>query len=227
MRIALFILFSFPAFGFEILAAKRLDSDVFIQYNRKILIENYQKLGIKAKVTYLPENEINQRIKNGEFDALAGKLTADEVIANSIKIDPPIVKNYTVHLFKFKSNITKKTKLTVGALKGVLGHQKALIKNRIKFNKVVYAQSFNELYLLLKNKQVDVIMLTQVEFDLQFSKVQAFNMAKHSSDIYSTQINHYLHKKHKKIVKKIEARFEDLAQKNELDFDDFLIRYFN
>lgn len=131
-------------------------------------------------------------------------------------------QQYIVHLFTFKDRKVGSTKIKVGAIEGNLGHQKAVIKNRLKFKKVSYAPSFNEQYKMLKRGRVDVIMLTDIEYLLQLTRIQSFQLEVYKRDIFKTQINHYVHAKHKKLVSKLSSEFETLKKQKKLDFTDFM-----
>lgn len=226
MRCIILLLLSTSAFGFEILAAKRLNSDVFHEFNQKVLINTYKSLGIEAKMVYLPETEINERIKSGNYDALASKISNEGVFNKAIEVGPPVFKHYKVYLYSYKDRKVPATKIRVGSIDGVLGYQKAVLKNRLKFKETIYAKGFDELFDLLKAGKVDAILLTKVEFTLQLNKIQQYYLVTNDKAIYETQICHYIHEKHKDLKPKVETSFKRLEKSNDLDFEPFLVNFF-
>ena len=225
ISILLLILFINPAFSFELLVPKRLGSYKISNYLKEVIIPAYQEVGIKVVPVFLRENEINQRIKKGNYDALYGKLDDGNGINYSLQIPLPIVDNLETYAYKLKTAPKNKKIIKVGAIKGVMAHSKAIITNRSLFSKVEYFKNYKEVIKALLAGEIDQLLMSQLEFEHEVSIKNRELIIRTSDSLYTTRIFSYLHQKHQD---KLEALTLAYKKKNEigiLKYTDYIKKF--
>lgn len=204
---------------FEVLAPQRIQSKLVQSYIDNVILDIYKTIGINATVVYLPESKINERMRAGKFDALFSKIEDKENIPNSIQIKPALVDKYHVYAYTKKGAGPKINIQKMGAIKGVLAHSKAIIKNRARFKSIMYYTNFKKLQSALASGEVDAIMLSNLEFKNEITADFKSGLSKSRQKLVTLKINHYIHKKHNDIAPKLTAEFKKRDQKQELNFE--------
>lgn len=172
---------------------------------------------------WVSEEIINDSIKKGEFDAIGHKISDETFIDEGIKLSPPLLRNYSVNLYKKKGNpVEKQTNLSVAIIKGNLAHQKAILKGRSLYKKPTQVESYQQQIESLNSDKANLIMLTQLEYELHLSPIQAYQLELYKENVYQTDISHYIHKKHKMLANKVQAQLNLLASKEMLDYNQFI-----
>lgn len=220
--IVAFLLLPGLSYGFKIYAPLRINSELVQAYNKEVILDIYKKIGIKkAEIVYIAEEEINAKLKSGDFDAVLSKISAENNIPNSIKIDPPIIKDYTVYRWKLKGSETKKTGIVVGSIRGVMANTKSIIKNRKIFKKIKYFKGYEALLNALKTNEVDSVLLSQLDIQNELSILLQDKIEKIPGALITYNINHYIHKNHALIQRKLHTEFKLRDQDGNLSFLDF------
>jgi hypothetical protein len=181
----------------------------------------YQKVGIEATPEFITEEEINKRIKSNNFDAIVSKISDEKSIKNGVKIFPPLIKNYKVYRWTLKSSPPRGKRYSIGAIKGVLAHSKAIIKNRAKFTGVQYFKNYKSMVSAIENKKIDSILLSNLEYQNELNSELQKKFKKSQKELLSISLHHYVNEKHKAIIPKLESEFKRLEAKKELRFEDF------
>lgn len=214
------------ALAFKIYAPVRIQSSLVQSYTKNVIVDAYNKIGIKnAVVYYVKEAEINYRLKSGDFDAVLNKVSQESSIPNSIKISPPLIKNYTVYRWYLKGTKPKMSNITVGIIKGVIAHTKGIIKKRAIFKKINHYNTFTELFNALKENKIDSILLSPLAINNEIASMIKNKLVKIPKKLISFDIHHYIHKKHKLIQNKLSNEFLLRDKKNELNYMDYAKTY--
>jgi polar amino acid transport system substrate-binding protein len=219
--ILLLLLSSQSLFAFDVYAPKRIDNSKIRAYHQDVIIKSYNEIGIDAKMVYISENDINSRLKSGDFDAVANKISNENVIPNSIKVYPALISNYVVSRYKLKRNKTIKRKISVGVIKGVLAHTKAIIKNRARFEKVEYYDDYKALIYALYRGKIDSILMSEIIYNEQISKKIVNELEVVNKNLFSSSIFHYINKKHKKLLTKLSAVFKERKKDGTLQYKSY------
>lgn len=222
-RIFCFLLF-IPtlACAFKIYAPLRINSEIVQKYNHEVILDIYKSLGINAELIYVPEQEINERLKSGDFDAILSKISEEENIPNSIKIEPPLIENYSIYRWKLVNTPTNKTNIVVGSIKGVIAHTKSIIKNRNLFKKINYYHSYQALFDALKKGEVDSVLLSPIAIENEVPLLIKSQIEKIPGKLVTFNINHYIHRKHKVLNTKLSNEFIKRDKLKKLKYSDFL-----
>ena len=217
--IAFILLIPNIIFAFTIYAPERLENDKYKEHINSVLVKSYKQIGINSKLEFIKEIEINKKLKSGEFDAIASKISEESTIPNAIKISPPLISSYSINRYKLKAKALVKRSITVGAIKGVKAHTKAIIKNRIKFKEVKYFDSYQDIIEALINDRIDSVLLSTFEFNQYF---RSKDLVVAEQNLYQIDISHYINRKHIKIKEKLEEKLIKLKKKNKLDYRNYI-----
>jgi ABC-type amino acid transport substrate-binding protein len=152
-------------------------------------------------------------------------MSAEGSVPNSLKVSPPLLSSYKVNRYKLKGFKTIKKRISVGAIKGVLAQTKAIIRNRSRFGNVEYYKNYKTLIDNLYHGKIDSILMSEIVFTEQISKNMKAELELVNSNLYSTQIFHYINKKHANILEKLSGEFEIKKSKNILDYKSYLKKY--
>ena len=209
------------AWSFEILAPKRIKSEVVTAYSEDVILDIYNSIGVKAKIIFLPEYEINSKIKSSKYDAILSKITDHGSIPHSLQLSPPLIKDYKVFRWTLKGVKITKKRFKVGAIKGVLAHTKTVIENRAKIKGIKYFKTYPKMLQAMKEKKIDSILLSYEEYLTEFSEEMKAELDQSPKVLLTTDLNHYINIKHQALYEKLTAEFVKRDKAQKLNFNDF------
>jgi hypothetical protein len=209
------------AWSYDILAPKRIKSELVTAYSENVVLDIYKSIGIKAKIVFLPEHEINLRIKNNNYDAILSKIADHASISNSLQISPPLIRDYKVFRWTLKNTNQSEKRFRVGAIKGVMAHTKTVIANRAKFKGIKYFTTYAKMVQALKKKTIDSVLLSQREYTNELSKEIKSALDMKPKMLLKTNLNHYINEKHQSLYNKITQEFKKRDLMKKLSFNDF------
>ena len=210
---------------FKIYAPARLNSSLVRAYNQEVILDIYKSLHIRAKIIYVTEEEINERLKSGDFDAVVSKIEDEKMIPNSIKISPPLIENFSVYRYKLKETKLKTSSIVAGTIKGVLSNSKGIIKNRSIFKKIKSYNTYTDLMTALEKDEVDSILLSPLVYKNELDKEKANKLEQIPEELAHFSIHHYINKNQTIIVNGLRNQFKKRYREKTLLFSDFAKKY--
>ena len=180
---------------------------------RKVLLSAYQKLNITVQFVYLPAERAlissNKGVIDGEDSRIAG---LEKTYHNLIPINIPIEK---VNLFAYSKNKSIIIKdwyslkpYRIAYLRGV----KVIEKNLIGFNSQTVTD-IKQAFMMLEHNRVDIV----ISDEFQAEHITDSSINKLIPPIYSFPVFHYLNKKNRDLVPKLEAVLIQMQKNGTID----------
>ncbi len=185
---------------------------------QEVLREAYKRIGYDVQITMLPAKRslisANQGKTDGDIARIEG---TDEVYPDLIMVPTPVVD---FQGFAFTKSVTKEIRewsdlkgLRVGVVRGIR-YSTIGTEGLNPF----FANDYNQLFRLLVGDRIDVAIAGQSQGQLEIQKnFKNRGIRKIGHPLYKKPLYHFVHKKNKDLVVRLNDNLSDMAEKGEID----------
>ena len=217
--LSLFLLFLFPLQLFasgKLVFSGTMGSNPYSKAATKILSKAYEKLGIEISLEATPGKRAIFLANTGRTDGLTNRISSVEKKAsNLIMIEQPLMKA-TVHGFSKDQSMKIKEwsdlkPYTVGIVRGI-----KMVENNTKGMKQKFLTLPSQVFLMLNEGRVDIAVLPTLIGLQTINQEKLQGIKPVGTSLMESNLYHFLHKKHQKLVPKISKVLNEMNGRGEV-----------
>lgn len=185
--------------------------------SQEIIIEAYKRIGIKVKIIMQPAERAIKQANNGIHDGVLNRILGVERKYHNLEIIPISINAMSIGVFSKKStfevnNWDSLIPYKVAIRRGIKSVETKLPKD-LMYESVTNAK---QIFLMIDLERVDVGIYPIGEGMIIIKELGLQNIKLLKPSLETSELYHYLHKKHKKLIPKITTILKEMRINGEI-----------